>query len=875
MIKRIISLLCACVIVCSCGFIGASAEAEDIPVLPERCKTADLLFSSLFEGGLFTGEEKTVSRVEFLKALEQVLKIDTYDDKAHTFADVEHGSEFAESVYTAAALGWISEAENFFPNEAINATDAFKIAVSALGYSIAAESMGGYPIGYMRVAKTMELDRDISVGGEFDCTSAKIFMLNILDCDFSSRNYSNHSGTVQFVTSGKTYLNVLYDIYETEGIINATSYNSLKYNTEIEEKKQIEIEGISFEYDGVRPELLANYCTAYYHYDKESGVRKIVAMETDDDVLRLDLDDIEVDGNRLYYCRNGESRKKQISLDPAAFMIYNGRFEKIFDSALFDGTGYAVFINNDDDSAYDAVQIISYSHLVVESVDMYNRKIGDQNSVANSLDLNHLKDKADIGVKKADGTEVSVYSLKRGDVLQVKKSKDLQLVEIEILEEKVSGTVSTIYDDEYAIGGNRYSYTDYFEEEYLSKVKIGERGTFVIGYNGKLVSFSKADDNKYYGFLLGAKTEKMNTQMQIKLFSENGKIGIYETAKKIKIDGDSKNISDAFAAISIGGRVRNEAIKFALNSEGKINKIDFAENYDPARSEEQKADIDDNFIYYPSFSSSAILYRSPKKTFNGYYNVSSAVCMRIPEDVNDDERYFISAGADSVFGNNNSYITYAYDINEYGYAGLVITRGKASSGSRNDVALITDVYEGLNSDGATVPWISYWQNGVFYDGCLADDLVISTDADCGLVPGDVVRIRRSAEGVIYVLNVDFNYTKFAFDSSLSSNYKEKTNASLSYWFGMPYSSNGVYAQLMTEKDTVGKYLTDIGSLKNFNVSTKNVVRFDCETKQARPVTISEMKTYSSFDDNAEYMVLLQDCDAPICIFLFDNYKNRE
>ena len=219
---------------------------------------------------------------------------------------------------------------------------------------------------------------------------------------------------------------------------------------------------------------------------------------------------------------------------------------------------------------------------------------------------------------------------------------------------------------------------------------------------------------------------------------------------------------------------------------------------------------------------------------------------------------------------------YAYDIDDYGYAAFICQRydisDEISAGTKNDVYVIADVYRTINSEGDDVTGITCWHEGMFYDFYFASELTYTRDVTNELQVGDVVRLKVDSSKTIYALTVDFNATKMEKNSSLSASYYENKNGNYSCWFGIPYSSNGVYTLMMTQKDVYGDYLLTKSLFKNFSLKTQNIVRVDLQTKEVRPISVNEIKTYKSFGENAEHMWLVQDCDAPVCVVVFDNYR---
>lgn len=883
-VKRKLSCIICAVLAFCLSYAPAYAEdvsdsAVNTAYESEVYFEAKTLLNCITGKTLFNEDSENVTRLEFVNALVTVLKSPYVHSADAEFSDAPSEKEAYGAVYTALSNGWISPGENFYPENAIKFDEAVKISVSAMGYDKAAQSFGGYPSGYVRIAMSLGLCDDVLHGETIDGANAAVFMFNLLKCSWTNLADYGTSGEIKFVRSGDNYLSALYRIYETEGTVNATSYNSLEYGLPVAERKFIEINGVSYNYDGVKPDMLANYIRAYY---KEiNGRKEIVSVISLCESIRLELSDyIDYSDGKIKY-ENENGREKSIKLSGSPYMIFNGRLVNGFDKSKFDGDGFAVITDRDDDGIFDTVYINSYTYTVVLGVDRYNGMIGDKNSAQNSINLKKISQDGAVWAKSADGSEIDAYGIKDGDVLCVKKSDDGLLIEIEVIDNYVSGSANEILSDgKYVIDGVEYEMSEYFEKYLKDELKLGESGRFAIGYGGMLVSLSKSEGGYKYGYLIECfQDEKVRDSAKIKLFSQEGKTVNLYTAEKVMIDGvNKKSVKEILKTVNIGGSERHSAVKYFINSDGKISKLDFPADYDEELGDFQTSNPDDCFVYYKDFTGKSLTYRSPNTTFNSFFNVSGAVCMSIPSDIEAAERYFRKGAPSEIFSNNSAYTNiYAYDIDDFGKAAFVIENynknNEIKPGGKENVYVVCSTTRRINADGDEATGITAWRSGKFYTFCFADDLSFTRDVSPSVKAGDVVRIKADAQNTVYSLTVDFNVTAFDKNSTLTSaNYQNK-NASYSCWFGMPYSLSGNYMQLMTDKDIDQNYITSKNGLKNFSVNTANIVRVDLKSNEVRPVNKTEIKTYKSFGDDAECIWIVQDCDAPVMIVLFDNYKD--
>lgn len=124
--------------------------------------------------GIFQGDqdgnlrlEDNITKAEFTKMLIVLLGFEQNPDIEYQdiFKDVLSSHWAYKFIYMAKLSGIVNgDIDNFFhPNENITSEEAIKMIVSALGYSPNAASLGGYPNGYINVAKTIQLTKDVSL----------------------------------------------------------------------------------------------------------------------------------------------------------------------------------------------------------------------------------------------------------------------------------------------------------------------------------------------------------------------------------------------------------------------------------------------------------------------------------------------------------------------------------------------------------------------------------------------------------------------------------------------------------------------------------------------------------------------------------------
>lgn len=120
--------------------------------------------------GIFQGDENgnlclenTITRAEFCKVILAALGFSEKDLEGGgvAFSDVDNSHWAKTHVLAAARMGLIKGQGDgtFLPDENTSVADVMKMTVVALGYGEQAEALGGYPTGYITVAKNLGLNQ--------------------------------------------------------------------------------------------------------------------------------------------------------------------------------------------------------------------------------------------------------------------------------------------------------------------------------------------------------------------------------------------------------------------------------------------------------------------------------------------------------------------------------------------------------------------------------------------------------------------------------------------------------------------------------------------------------------------------------------------
>ena len=151
--------------------------------------------NELTKYGLFEGDANgdftpynNITRAEMAKALCKALRIspDSYNIQMFSDADSSHWAFGYINALATAKIVAGNDDGNFSPDREATYAEAVKMLVAAMGYAPRAESLGGYPYGYIETARELDLIKDIDLALDLYCPRYIVFtlMYNALDVPF-------------------------------------------------------------------------------------------------------------------------------------------------------------------------------------------------------------------------------------------------------------------------------------------------------------------------------------------------------------------------------------------------------------------------------------------------------------------------------------------------------------------------------------------------------------------------------------------------------------------------------------------------------------------------------------------------------------------
>lgn len=865
--------------VCTCSF-AEDSQTEETQIEEAQAEVNEdvLEYKSVID--LLCGEElledsDEITRETFVVSLAKLVKAGGVEPDEFYFSDVTSFVNNYKYIYEAAQRNWISKSDKFNGSRAISYAEALKIAVSMLGYDSTAEWLGGYPGGYLSVAGTLDLNEDMRVKDD-KLTSMDVYTLfyNVITTKLPELGISHQSITVQYGKETDDLLYELYGVREIEGIINETPYNSMYDADGDAGKDHISIDGETYLYEDAEWDMLAKKVRAYVHYEKNEDFEgEVIYLRDLSKQKALSLKDInDKKGNKVtYYLDNGSS-KRTVSLNDSCTVIVNGKLKtEDIDSEFTDNIGDIVFINNNNDSAYDTVYINKYSYMTVGRIDYAEEQIADKFTADTLIDYSDMT-----CIVYKDGERMGIRDIDVGERYRVIKSYDNQFAVMFKLRETMTGTIESISDDKVIINGSEYYVSEYFT---LANPKLLKPGTeSVFSVDGDVLVYANTNStDMQYGYFLQCWEEYDGESVRIKVYTASGDFERYNVRKRPIIDGRAVKSNDV-----VKGMFNDtpQLIRYRLNDEGEVAYIDFSTDELPEKAGIYP-DKNDSLTRFSHISQKAVRFR------NGYFlawcNAKNAIVFSIPNDITKTDLFSVKLG--STLRHDSEYIGDFYDIDEYGQLGAMVYKTDTPYQiDRTPIPMvIKSVLRAVNSEGEVGYEVYGYHDGSFKTYFMSDDVIVTKKATVGttvksghslLSGGDVVTIAVDGDE-IKLLNVIFDSREGVCESNVNAYNKDQAQTEM-YFGGLVYScsSSANTMCLAIEENAGGGYNMSPDALRCVNTTNNKIVRYDMRTSELRPVTVDEIKTYNIFGSQADFAIVTQDAFATKAIVLLDNLDYR-
>lgn len=564
------------------GGIGAKAAFSDVPE-DYSYKKAITTLSKLnvingYEDGTFA-PNKDITRAEFTKLLIYMLGYGDISTTTTRFEDLPADHWANSNIATAYDLGIVngySDTE-FGPDNAVTYEQALKMIVCALGYQNAAESLGGYPDGYIAEGAGLNLTDKINSSAYSDNASRGLvaqLMYNALEVDIYEL-----SGT-KYISSGKNLLNDYLDTYIMKGTVVG-----VEESVTVDCRASLNPGFIAIDDADTGDEYILDYTlyadsltemTEYLgkkvqvYFTKEDNSEDRFLIDIDNEtyknseltVMYYDIESFE--GNTFKYYLDGTNKKETVKLDPSNLTVrYNGRSitDNVTISALTvndegnsvsvsktcsptealaewldpDGDyfiyGTVKFTDTGSTGKYNIADIYDYDTIVANSTpSSADYRISDKTVAGNYLVLDPDSIDYTFTLTK-NGAAAQPSSISSGDVVNFAKSLDDDdyYYTVYATSKSVTGTITSLNigtegsDNKLSIDGTEYRVTDrfvsYIKNKEQKTLETGNSITAYLDIFGSLEWGTVKSTYAYYPYAYVIDTAQDGEDYYIKMFA--------------------------------------------------------------------------------------------------------------------------------------------------------------------------------------------------------------------------------------------------------------------------------------------------------------------------------------------------------------------
>lgn len=886
--KRIAAFLLT--VAMTVGILTVYAETNPYENVTAAQKGAAL--AEIIGANHFDADSETVTRRDFAAGVLGVMGFSADgSDSTCPFEDVEE--EDAALLAAAVDLKLVSAGHLFRPSEGITYVEAMKMCLVAMGYERECAVRGGFPIGVITVAgqvglnKGTKADADSVLSGSQAYTILYYMLTKELPVPVSLGERDIYE-----TQKGVTFLSTYWNITQIEGIITENSHTTLSQGQNRTECS-IVIGGSRYECDAATEAYIGCNTEAYIYTDA-AGKQTVAAvfLKSTETVQLAGHEVTKLDASALTYLPEAADREVRCRLDSTYDVLYNGKaYTGSLTTAFLQQCEAVTLIDNDRDGNYEVIVLEQYVYSLISNIDYAQGVIYTNNVLGTKIDLKHFD--AQYQIFDADGQSIELYHLNAGDFVQATVSEDGNYVTVYRSEAVTVGTVSAVSSGEnnVTIGENTYKMSASFTKQYPT-LSLSDSGSFYIGADGRIVLWERESvSSVHFGYIIATNHEGAFGSYQIKLMSDSGKIGIYDLAAKVKLNGKSEKAETVFGAIP---GFLTKLVQYAVNADGKIYYLDSAEKsaYAPGSAAAEGLPQDDSLLLYDYGEGSSYRYYSSTQQLYPVVNLSGSKVFVVPTDETNAQDSDYRVTGSSIFGDDTVTVSRSLvEIFNVSFAGVpqcIVYKRNVSDTTYDasyETAVVDKLVQAVDSEGNIRYKLTFLMNEKYYSYFIDEDSVdISSLKSSGkpLSTGDIFRF-QAENNEIYTMVVDFD----ADPSVMTKNGKSTVDfnadwANPVYQTGKLASRSGTNCFMTPESEEDGavdlrQYDFSWQTLRCFTIRDANtvlvtlVVNSEGKVERATVATagLSELKTArEAGEGDADYGVLRLNRLSPKSLIIY-------
>ena len=681
---------------------------------------------------------------------------------ASVFDDVAEDTPYAPAICRLAQMGVIDgvNVENYRPEETATYVQGVKMLISLLGYDKFAEMRAGYPMGYLQTAAEIGLTKNIQAQVDYPMDRGLLaaLLFNALDCKMAETDYMG-----RYYPGDESLLQKLLDMDKVQGIMTDNGITGLVDKSETTPGMVTIGDVHCYDAAGVSQALLGYTVVGYYKTDGGENHMVYAYKTTKNAVITVDARDIDREQVSLeefhYYDQQGKSQR--VSIEEEADVIYNGVADPAFTAGtLRPENGTVCSLDNDGDGAAEVILVEELENYVVSVINAQDMTVYDK--YGKTLDMAETKT---IAIKGMYGDTMSFSQLKEWDVLCVAASRDMEYVQITVVNDPVTGMIEGMYQEDgytyITVDGESFPIAKSYEEALAAgqanarALDIGQSGTYYLDSMECVAAVVPDVDIMWtYGYLITARLTE-EEQVRIKVLKDVYGAKMYDLADKVRIDGVRFDEAECYRELCRmdDGALCEEPVprlvKFRLDGAGYVVGIDTARQGSGETQENLQLDMPKTKEYW-----SVRTGRFGTGESVGVMVAPSTKVFKVPvTDVDNEEKYAVSYS----FRHNYEYTYEAFDVDFSGTAGaLVVYIDDVDEETQYESALLVDeVTTQLTADDEIVTVL----RGYSYDGTFREYPAEDASDLAGIDYGDIVTYQLNYRNELYNIEMQYDFSE--------------------------------------------------------------------------------------------------------------------
>lgn len=622
--------------------------------------------------------ENIIARRDLAEIAVKMLGItDKQKARDTVFADVAKSDEksgYIQEAYDRGIFNGYFDG-SFYPFEAVTCNEAIKVMASVAGYKEYAEKKGGYPYGYISVAKEAGITDGMSLSGEKTISLGNLsrLIVNTLEAGIMTELGIEGEDVDYAVSSGVTLLSKSFDCEIVKGRLTEDYMTSLAGASSLE-RNQVKIDDVFYLTDEENIHAYLGKTLVCYVNENDKIVTFYEPRNKNTEITVYSKDVLSITPTEIKY-KDENGKKCSTALYDGADFIYNGLAQLAWSYNDIPRENAEIrFLDSDGDNLFDVIFVNNYTNLIVDRYVAEDELLHFINAPTGFETVSVAKDdNVRYSLTDATGSVVDISEVQSYDILSLARSVDKTVCEIHLCRERIEGECTAQNDTDADIDSVTYRVDPKLDAaSKYGDIKMGKKGVFYLNWIGEIAAVSyDVQLLKSYAYItdIAANNKGLKNDVYVKMFDGDGEFYTRKLADKLKINGTRKADKDIFGETSFysAGAPLAQLVTYETNADGDISEINSAKAASAYTEEERE----NHFTLGESLTS--VQYRAGNMHMfaSRYFITNDTVIFIIPDDTDSEDDFQIIKRS-SLVGDRTYETVKLYDIDRNSKAGAMV-----------------------------------------------------------------------------------------------------------------------------------------------------------------------------------------------------------